>query len=129
MLGLAVLVSTTAAGAVAPRRAAAARSVECQHPVTTGELAVDLHDVSPAAACKVVRAIPAYETKSYNDHLPPLYRCVGGNPKTGQPSHPVTGLHRFDGWHVGVIHGMLKFWRGASSFSVSGTDFGAYCGE
>ena len=99
---------------------AAARSVECQHPATTGEFAVNLRHVSAAAACAIVHAIPAYEAKAYRDHLKPLFRCVGMKAETG--------LHEFDGWHVGVVDYELKFWRGDSSFSVVGTDFGAYCG-
>lgn len=108
---------------------ASARTVECQHPVTTGELAVNVRHVSAAVACGIVRAIPGYEAKSHREHLTPLFRCVGGNRVTGQVSHPVTALHHFRRWRVGVVDGLLKFWRGDSSFSVSGTDFGAYCGN
>ncbi len=120
----AVLVVGTAAVWFSPVNGSAATSVECQHPLITGEEAIDLRHVSSDVACRIVRAIPAYERAN---HVTPLYRCVGGDSQTGRPYHPVTALHHFHGWNVGVVKGRLSFWRGTSFFSVTGTDFGAYC--
>jgi hypothetical protein len=83
--------------------------------------------VTGAVACKVVLAFAVYEPKTYADKsLTPLFRCVGGSQY--QPGHPVVGQRRFDGWNVSIVSGALTFSKGTSSFSVGGTDFGAYCG-
>jgi hypothetical protein len=97
---------------------AAARTVECQHPLSTGMEAFNLKDVSPATACRLVIALSKWKTQ--------WYVCTGaGSDSVGTP---VIKVHRFDGWTLSVPkRSALLMSRGKGSFQVEGTDFPINC--
>ena len=104
--------------------AAALKTYQCQHPLTTGQEAFHLRNVSPATACKAVRALARLIANG--SHPGRLYRCVGLT--MSHPGRPVLKLHRFAGWDLRIAHRYeFTMFRGRSSFAVSGTDFPLNC--
>jgi hypothetical protein len=97
---------------------------DCQHPVVTGEGAYELVHVTATQACRVVRALARFIHNGAQGWR--LYRCAGrSSTSTGRP---VLVIKRFDGWALRVATtSRLVMSRGASSFSVIGTDFPLNC--
>ena len=97
---------------------AAARTVECQHPVTTGMEAFNLKHVSSATACTLAIGLSKWNAK--------WYVCKGASSKS--VGTPVIKIHSFEGWTLTVPkHSALRMSRGAGSFQVEGTDFPINC--
>ncbi len=105
--------------------AAAARPVshECQHPLVTGEEAVNVKGVSVPVACKVVRALGTYLSKPAN--IRKLYECAGATPK--MPGRPVLLMHEFQGWKLKLVDYNFVMYKAGASFRVTGTDFPVNC--
>lgn len=102
-----------------------ADSRECQHPLTTGQEAVNIKHVNPKTACKTVRALARFISNGTNYKR--LYKCVGthGGHTAGRP---VLKIHRFEGWKLKVVHTYgFQMSRGRGSFEVTGTDFPLNC--
>jgi hypothetical protein len=98
---------------------------ECQHPLTTGQEAINIRHVNPKTACKTVRALARFISNGTNSRR--LYKCVGthGGHTAGRP---VLEIHRFDGWRLKVVHTYgFQMSRGRGSFEVTGTDFPLNC--
>jgi hypothetical protein len=113
--------ATIAAFWLAAASPAAAKTIECQHPVVTGVEVSHLKHVKKHAACKAALALYAWENK--DGHAAQLYSCSSGTPPT-----PVLKLQRFDGWNLSIASsGYFEMSRGRSSFYVSGTDFPLAC--
>jgi hypothetical protein len=122
LLAAAALSFAVAGGAAAAPSTGVTR--ECQHPMTTGQEAVNIKNVSPKTACKVVRALARF----IEDGAKPegLYKCVGLTKQ--HPGRPVLVIHSFEGWKLKVVNGYgLKVYRGNASFGVTGTDFPLNC--
>lgn len=112
---LAVLLGST-------QQASALKTYQCQHPVVTGQEAFRLKNVSPATACKAVRALARFIKGGEKR----LYKCVGLT--AAHPGKPVLKIHRLAGWRLRIAHEYeFVMYRGRSSFSVSGTDFPLNC--
>jgi hypothetical protein len=108
----------------APARAAKPIVHECQHPLVTGEEAVNVKGVSVAEACKVVRALGTYLSKPAN--IRKLYECAGESAK--QPGRPVLLMHEFEGWKLKLANGFnFVMYKPGASFRVTGTDFPINC--
>lgn len=108
-----------------PTSAAAAKPVshECQHPLTTGEEAVNVKGVSVKEACKAVRALGVYLSKPGN--IEKLYECAGATPK--KPGRPVLLMHEFEGWKLKLSGYNFVMHKPGASFRVTGTDFPINC--
>jgi hypothetical protein len=117
-LGTIVAIAATGLPAAASKNR---MEVECQRPMTTGEEAIDLKNVSAAVACPLVRDLGHWEYKA--DNITKLYRCDGPGRHT-----PVLKLARFEGWRLSVSKaGYFQMSHGESSFAVIGTDFPLNC--
>jgi hypothetical protein len=114
----ALLVFLALAGA--PASAAKPKSYECQHPLVTGEEAVNPKGVSPQEACKVVRKLGTFLSKVPN--IRKLYICTG-------PGHhtPVLKMHEFEGWKLKLQNYNFVMYKMGASFRVTGTDFPVNC--
>jgi hypothetical protein len=113
-----------AALAGSPAHAAAKpKSYECQHPLTTGQEAINVKGVSPKEACKVVRALGRFLAKPGN--IEALYECAGATPK--KPGRPVLLLHEFEGWKLTLVKYNFVMHKPGASFRVTGTDFPVNC--
>jgi hypothetical protein len=98
---------------------------ECQHPLTTGQEAVNIRGVDPKTACKTVRALARFI--SNGERPGRLYGCVGthGGHTAGRP---VLKIHRFEGWRLKIVQTYgLQMSAGGGSFDVTGTDFPLNC--
>lgn len=104
---------------------AAAKPVshECQHPLVTGEEAVNVKGVSVAEACKVVRALGTYLREPAN--IRKLYECAGATRK--MPGRPVLLQHEFEGWKLKLVGYNFVMYKAGASFRVTGTDFPVNC--
>jgi hypothetical protein len=104
----------------APASAAKPKSYECQHPLVTGEEAVNPKGVTPQEACKVVRKLGAFLSKVPN--IRKLYACTG-------PGHhtPVLKMHEFEGWKLKLQNYAFVMYKPGASFRVTGTDFPVNC--
>lgn len=111
-------------GLSGPQSASALTTYQCQHPLTTGQEAFHLKNVSQTTACKAVRALARFiENGSRSGRL---YRCVGLT--MSHPGRPVLKIHRLAGWNLRIAHRYeFVMFRGRSSFAVSGTDFPLNC--
>jgi hypothetical protein len=120
----ATLLAVMAISLGGPQSASALKTYQCQHPLTTGQEAFHLKNVSPGTACKAVRALARFiENGSRSGRL---YRCVGLT--MSHPGRPVLKIHRLAGWNLRIAHQyQFEMFRGVSSFSVSGTDFPLNC--
>ena len=114
---------------LAQQHAATANSTgasrECQHPLTTGQEAINIAHVNPKTACKTVRALARFISNGRGYKR--LYRCVGthGGHTAGRP---VLTIHRFEGWRLNIVHTYgFRMSRGRGSFEVTGTDFPLNC--
>ena len=99
---------------------------ECQHPVVTGQEAYRLHNVSVKRACAFVRKLGRFVGADNGRGYARLYHCV--YPKPDQGGYPVLNIHHLFNWKL-RIRGTYEFvvYRGAASFSVTGTDFPLNC--
>jgi hypothetical protein len=107
----------------APAGAAKPKSYECQHPLVTGEEAVNPKGISPREACVVVRALGKYLSKPKN--IEALYECKGETPK--RPGRPVLLQTEFEGWHLKLVNYYFFMTMPGKSFHVTGTDFPVNC--
>src|SRR5262245_50779162 len=87
----ALLVLLALAGA--PASAAKPKVYECQHPVVTGQEAVNPKGVTPKEACKVVLSLGKFLSKVPN--IRKLYVCKGPGGHT-----PVLKMDEFEGWKL-----------------------------
>ena len=116
VLGLLLLSGTSAA-------AAKPVSHECQHPLVTGEEAVNVKGVGVAKACQVVRSLGRYLSKPAN--IRKLYECAGATSK--KPGRPVLLMHEFEGWKLTLVGYNFVMHKPGASFRVTGTDFPVNC--
>ncbi len=104
--------------------AAKLKEYECQHPVVTGELAINPKGISPKEACKVVRSLGKYLSKTKN--IEALYECKGATPK--KPGKPVLLQTEFEGWKLKLVNGYNFYMtKPGKSFRVAGQDFPVNC--
>lgn len=123
MAALAVLGALAFTGSSASAAAAKPVSHECQHPLVTGEEAVNVKGVSVAEACKVVRALGTYLSKPAN--IRKLYECAGATRK--MPGRPVLLMNEFEGWKLKLVGYNFVMYKAGASFRVTGTDFPVNC--
>jgi hypothetical protein len=122
LLGLVALLAFGARADAAPKVV----TKECQHPLTTGQEAVNIKGVSPAAACKVVRALGVYIYGGGPNSYKKIYECVGANAR--HPGTPKLTATEFEGWKLRLINGYgLQLHKPGASFRVTGTDFPINC--
>jgi hypothetical protein len=106
-----------------PASAAKPKVYECQHPLVTGQEAVNPKGISPQEACKVVRSLGKFLAKVPN--LRKLYQCRG---ETRQhPGYPVLLMHEFEGWKLKLVNYAFIMYKPGQSFRVTGTDFPVNC--
>lgn len=104
--------------------AAKLKEYECQHPLVTGQLAINPKGISPQEACKVVRALGKYLSSDKN--IEALYECKGATAK--KPGRPVLLQTKFEGWHLKLVNGYNFFMtKPGQSFRVAGQDFPVNC--
>jgi hypothetical protein len=107
-----------------PANAAKLKEYECQHPLVTGQLAINPKGISPKEACVVVRALGKYLSTDKN--IEALYECKGATPK--KPGRPVLLQTEFEGWHLKLVNGYNFFMtKPGQSFRVAGQDFPVNC--
>jgi hypothetical protein len=107
-----------------PAGAAKLKSYECQHPLVTGQEAVNPKGISPKEACVVVRSLGKYLSTVKN--IEALYECKGATPK--KPGKPVLLQTEFEGWHLKLVNGYNFFMTmPGKSFRVTGQDFPVNC--
>ena len=107
-----------------PAAAAKPKSYECQHPLVTGQEAVNPKGISPKAACKVVRELGAF--LSTTKGIEELYECVGET-KT-HPGRPKLLMTEFNGWKLKLVKEYNFFMtKPGQSFRVTGQDFPVNC--
>jgi hypothetical protein len=104
----------------APASAAKPKVYECQHPVVTGEEAVNPRGVTPQEACKVVRSLGQFLSKVPN--IRKLYVCKGPGNHT-----PVLKMTEFEGWKLKLQNYAFVMYKPGASFRVTGTDFPVNC--
>jgi hypothetical protein len=110
--------SSASAGAAKPKQ------YECQHPLVTGQLAINPKGISPKEACKVVRSLGKF--LSTDQHIEELYECVGATPK--KPGRPKLLMTEFEGWHLKLVEEYNFFMtKPGQSFRVAGQDFPVNC--
>ena len=108
----------------APAGAAKLKEYECQHPLVTGQLAINPKGISPKEACKMVRALGKYLSTDKN--IEALYECKGATPK--KPGRPMLLQTEFEGWHLKLVNGYNFFMtKPGQSFRVAGQDFPVNC--
>jgi hypothetical protein len=113
-----VAFSAGSAGAAKPK------SYECQHPLVTGQEAVNPKGISPKKACVVVRSLGRYLSSVKN--IEALYECKGANPQ--KPGTPVLLQTEFEGWHLKLVKGYNFYMTmPGKSFKVTGQDFPVNC--
>jgi hypothetical protein len=119
----AVALLTLLALSGSPASAAKPKIYECQHPVVTGQEAVNPKGVSPKEACKVVLALGKFLEKPAN--IRKLYECKGATAR--HPGRPVLLLHEFEGWKLKLQNYAFIMYQPGASFRVTGTDFPVNC--
>lgn len=109
----------------APAGAAKPKQFQCQHPMVTGEFAINPKGISGKEACVYVRALGKYLSSEKN--IKALYECKGATPK--KPGRPVLLQNEFEGWHLKLFKGTgeLIFSKPGQSFRVAGQDFPVNC--
>ena len=112
-----VALSASPAGAAKPK------SYECQHPLVTGQEAVNPKGVTPKEACKVVLSLGKFLSKPGN--IEALYECKGATPK--MPGRPVLLMNEFEGWKLKLVNYAFFMTKPGQSFRVTGTDFPVNC--
>jgi hypothetical protein len=104
--------------------AAKLKEYECQHPLVTGQLAINPKGISPKEACKVVRSLGKF--LSTDKGIEELYECVGETPK--KPGRPKLLLSEFEGWKLKLVNQYNFFMtKPGQSFRVAGQDFPVNC--
>ena len=104
--------------------AAKLKEYECQHPLVTGQLAINPKGISPKQACKVVRSLGKF--LSTDQHIEELYECKGATPK--KPGRPKLLMTEFEGWKLKLVNGYNFFMtKPGQSFRVAGQDFPVNC--
>ena len=113
-----LMLGSTSAAAAKPK------VYECQHPVVTGQEAVNPKGVTPQEACKVVRSLGKFLEKVPN--IRKLYECKG---ETRQhPGRPVLLMHEFEGWKLKLYkYYTFVMSKPGQSFRVAGQDFPVNC--
>jgi hypothetical protein len=107
-----------------PANAAKLKQYECQHPVVTGQLAINPKGVSPKEACKVVRSLGKF--LSTQAHIEELYECKGAS--NNKPGRPVLLMTEFEGWKLKLVNEYNFFMtKPGKSFRVAGQDFPVNC--
>ena len=107
-----------------PAAAAKPKSYECQHPLVTGQEAVNPKGITPKEACKVVRSLGKF--LSTDKGIEELYECKGATPK--KPGTPVLLMDEFEGWKLKLVNGYNFFMtKPGQSFRVTGQDFPVNC--
>jgi hypothetical protein len=108
-----------------PAGAAKPKMYQCQHPMVTGEFAINPKGISPKQACVVVRALGKYLSTQKN--IEALYECKGATAK--KPGRPVLLQNEFEGWEIKLFKdtGELIFTKPGQSFRVAGQDFPVNC--
>jgi hypothetical protein len=108
----------------APASAAKPKVYECQHPLVTGQEAVNPKGIAPKEACKVVLSLGKFLSKPGN--IEALYECQGATPK--MPGRPKLLMTEFEGWKLKLVKGYNFFMtKPGQSFRVTGTDFPVNC--
>lgn len=100
--------------------AAKPKVYECQHPLVTGQEAVNPKGVTPKEACKVVLSLGKFLEKPGN--IRKLYVCQGPGGHT-----PVLKMDEFEGWKLKLQNYAFIMYRPGASFRVTGTDFPVNC--
>src|ERR1700761_8885960 len=100
--------------------AAKPKSYECQHPLVTGQEAVNPKGVTPQEACVVVRSLGKFLSKVPN--IRKLYVCKGPGGHT-----PVLKMTEFEGWKLKLQNYAFIMYKPGASFRVTGTDFPVNC--
>jgi hypothetical protein len=121
LAGLALLATLMILGS--PAAAANPKVYECQHPLVTGEEAVNPKGIAPKEACKVVLALGKFLSKPSN--IEALYECKGATPK--RPGRPVLLMDEFEGWKLKLVGYNFIMYKPGQSFRVTGTDFPVNC--
>jgi hypothetical protein len=103
--------------------AAKLKEYECQHPLVTGQLAINPKGISPKEACKVVRSLGKF--LSTDQHIEELYECKGATPK--KPGRPVLLMTEFEGWKLKLVGYNFFMTKPGQSFRVAGQDFPVNC--
>jgi hypothetical protein len=107
-----------------PAAAAKPKSYECQHPLVTGQEAVNPKGITPKEACKVVRSLGKF--LSTDKGIEELYECKGATPK--RPGKPVLLMDEVQGWKLKLVNGYNFFMtKPGQSFRVTGQDFPVNC--
>jgi len=104
----------------APASAAKPKVYECQHPLVTGQEAVNPKGVTPQEACKVVRSLGKFLEKVPN--IKKLYKCTGPGGHT-----PVLLMDEFEGWKLKLQNYAFIMYKPGAHFRVTGTDFPVNC--
>ena len=118
------LLALIALAASSAQAAAKPNSYECQHPLITGQEAVNPKGISPKEACKVVLSLGRYLSKPAN--IKKLYECAGATPK--KPGRPVLLMDEFEGWKLKLVNGYnFVMHKPGASFRVTGQDFPVNC--
>ena len=104
----------------APASAAKPKVYECQHPLVTGQEAVNPRGVTPQEACKVVRSLGKFLEKVPN--IKKLYKCTGPGGHT-----PVLLMDEFEGWKLKLQNYAFIMYKPGAHFRVTGTDFPVNC--
>jgi hypothetical protein len=100
--------------------AAKPKVYECQHPLVTGQEAVNPKGVTPKEACKVVLSLGKFLEKVPN--IKKLYKCTGPGGHT-----PVLKMDEFEGWKLKLQNYAFIMYKPGASFRVTGTDFPVNC--
>jgi hypothetical protein len=104
--------------------AAKLKEYECQHPLVTGQLAINPKGISPKEACVVVRSLGKF--LSTNKAIEELYECVGETKK--HPGRPKLLMTEFEGWKLKLVKEYNFFMtKPGQSFRVAGQDFPVNC--
>lgn len=107
----------------APAAAAKPKVYECQHPLVTGQEAVNPKGVTPREACKVVRSLGKFLSKPAN--IRKLYECKGETRR--HPGRPVLLMDEFEGWKLKLQNYAFIMYKPGAHFRVTGTDFPVNC--
>jgi hypothetical protein len=122
LAGIALLALLALSGS--PAAAAKPKSYECQHPLVTGQEAINPKGISSKQACKVVRSLGKF--LSTDKGIEELYECKGATPM--KPGRPVLLMDEFEGWHLKLVNGYNFFMtKPGQSFRVAGQDFPVNC--
>jgi hypothetical protein len=107
-----------------PAAAAKPKQYECQHPVVTGQLAINPKGISPKEACKVVRSLGKF--LSTDQGIEELYECVGAS--NDHPGRPKLLMTEFEGWKLKLYKNYnFVMSKPGQSFRVAGQDFPVNC--